>query len=256
MKLTNNTIKKTMNILEERKTVKENFSRMDSLQGSNAMEKAFTAVDLSTLISTALPYLDEEEKEILKYELLKIVMVLPDAELAEIYDTVVASAKGVSERKEQISEKISDEEKAAMDAVRNKNYDNLGQGGSGEIYLDKDGIYKDRGDEMSFGEKARTAMGMPSRLDKRRAKNRELFASPENQERIAKFVADKKREPERQAARRQFQIDREQEEYSRNKERAKKEKEREDREYHRMKDAEDQAKKDRDTDYLRNIGRI
>ena len=171
-------------------------------------------------------------------------------------NTIKTTLKVLSERKEQISEKISDEEKAAMDAVRNKNYDNFGQGGSGEIYLDKDGIYKDRGDEMSFGEKARTAMGMPSRLDKRRAKSRELFASPENQERIAKFVADKKREPERQAARRQFQIDREQEEYSRNKERAKKEREKESERYHRMKDAEDQAKKDRESDYLRNIGRI
>ena len=100
MKLTNSTIKKTMNILEERNTVKENFSRMDALQGSNAMEKAFAAVDLNTLMSIALPYLNDDEKEILKDEMLKIVMVMPDAELEEIYDTVVASVKGVSERKE------------------------------------------------------------------------------------------------------------------------------------------------------------
>ena len=72
----------------------ENFSRMDALQGSNAMEKAFAAVGLDTLMSIALPYLNDDEKEILKDEMLKIVMVMPDAELEEIYDTVVASAKG------------------------------------------------------------------------------------------------------------------------------------------------------------------
>ena len=94
MKLTNNTIKRTMNILEERNTVKENFSKMDALQGSNAMEKAFAAVDLNTLMSIALPYLNDDEKEILKDEMLKIVMVIPDAELEEIYNTVVARAKG------------------------------------------------------------------------------------------------------------------------------------------------------------------
>ena len=106
MKLTNNTIKKTMNILEERKTVKENFSRMDALQGSNAMEKAFAAVDLSTLMSIARPYLNDDEKEILKDEMLKIVMVMPDAELAEIYDTVVASAKGQISEEESVDGKI------------------------------------------------------------------------------------------------------------------------------------------------------
>ena len=72
----------------------ENFSRMDALQGSNAMEKAFAAVGLDTLMSIALPYLNDDEKEILKDEMLKIVMVMQDAELEEIYDTVVASAKG------------------------------------------------------------------------------------------------------------------------------------------------------------------
>ncbi len=72
----------------------ENFSRMDALQGSNAMEKAFAAVGLDTLMSIALPYLNDDEKEILKDEMLKIVMVMPDAELEEIYDTVVASATG------------------------------------------------------------------------------------------------------------------------------------------------------------------
>ena len=106
MKLTNNTIKKTMNILEERKTVKENFSRMDALQGSNAMEKAFAAVDLNTLMSIARPYLNDDEKEILKDEMLKIVMVMPDAELAEIYDTVVASAKGQISEEESVDGKI------------------------------------------------------------------------------------------------------------------------------------------------------
>ena len=136
MNLTNNTIKKTMNILEERKTVKENFSRMDALQGSNAMEKAFAAVDLSTLIKTALPYLDEEEKEILKYELLKIVMVIPDAELAEIYDTVVASAKG------QVSEEES------VDEIR---YD----------------------PGMSFAEKVRKRLGMVTKADRQKAKERQ-----------------------------------------------------------------------------------
>jgi hypothetical protein len=96
MKLTKNIIRASINTLKERKTVKENFSRMDSLQGSNAMEKAFAAVDLNTLMSIARPYLNDDEKEILKDEMLKIVMVLPDAELAEIYDTVVASAKGAT----------------------------------------------------------------------------------------------------------------------------------------------------------------
>lgn len=170
--------------------------------------------------------------------------------------TIKTTLKVLSERKEQISEKISDEEKAADIAVTKKNYDNFGEGGYGEIYLDKDGIYKDRGLEMSFGEKARTSMGIPGRNDKARAKSRERLASPERQERIAKFVADKKREPERQAARRQSQLDRRAAEYSRNKERAKKEREKEDERWHRMKDAKSQAKKDRDTDYLRNIGRL
>jgi len=58
------------------------------------MEKAFAAVDLNTLMSIALPYLNDDEKEILKDEMLKIVMVMPDAELAEIYDTVVAGGSG------------------------------------------------------------------------------------------------------------------------------------------------------------------
>jgi len=165
--------------------------------------------------------------------------------------TIKTTLKVLSERKEQISEKISDEEKAADIAMTHKNYDNFGEGGFGEIYLDKDGIYKDRGLEMSFGEKVRTAMGIPGRGDKNRAKWREEFASPENQERIAKFVADKKREPARQAARRQAQIDREQEEYSRNKERAKKEREKEDERWHRMKDAEREAEKDRESEYIR-----
>jgi hypothetical protein len=92
--LTESTIKKTINTLKERNTVKENFSKMDALQGSNAMEKAFAAVDLNTLMSIALPYLNDDEKEILKDEMLKIVMVIPDAELEEIYNTVVARAKG------------------------------------------------------------------------------------------------------------------------------------------------------------------
>jgi|TARA_R110000787_G_scaffold74152_6_gene165001 hypothetical protein len=96
MKLTKNLIRASINTLKERNMVKENFSRMDSLQGSNAMEEAFAAVDLSTLMSTALPYLNDDEKEILKDEMLKIVMVLPNAELEEIYDTVVASAKGAT----------------------------------------------------------------------------------------------------------------------------------------------------------------
>jgi hypothetical protein len=73
----------------------EEFSRMDSLQGSSAMEKAFAAVDLSTLMSIALPYLNDDEKEILKDEMLKIVMVIPDAELGDVYDAVVA--QGVDE---------------------------------------------------------------------------------------------------------------------------------------------------------------
>lgn len=92
MKLTKNLIRASINTLKERNMVKENFSRMDALQGSNAMEEAFAAVDLGTLMSTALPYLNDDEKEILKDEMLKIVMVLPNAELAEIYDTVVAQA--------------------------------------------------------------------------------------------------------------------------------------------------------------------
>jgi len=136
MKLTNNTIKKTMNILEERKTVKENFSRMDALQGSNAMEKAFAAVDLSTLMGIARPYLNDDEKEILKDEMLKIVMVLPDAELAEIYDTVVASVKG------QVSEEES------VDEVR---YD----------------------PGMSFAEKVRKRLGMVTKADRQKAKERQ-----------------------------------------------------------------------------------
>ena len=59
------------------------------------MEKAFAAVDLSTLMSIALPYLNDDEKEILKDEMLKIVMVIPDAELGDVYDAVVA--QGVDE---------------------------------------------------------------------------------------------------------------------------------------------------------------
>ena len=136
MKLTNSTIKKTMNILEERNTVKENFSRMDALQGSNAMEKAFAAVDLNTLMSIALPYLNDDEKEILKDEMLKIVMVIPDAELAEIYDTVVASVKG------QVTEEES------VDEIR---YD----------------------PGMSFAEKVRKRLGMVTKADRQKAKERQ-----------------------------------------------------------------------------------
>jgi hypothetical protein len=87
----------------------ENFSRMDALQGSNAMEQAFAAVDHGTLVKIMIPYLNADELRILKDleqthygsnkpfplpnlkdEILKIVMALPDAELEEIYDTVVA----------------------------------------------------------------------------------------------------------------------------------------------------------------------
>jgi phage tail sheath gpL-like len=93
MKLSNNTINKTKDILKERMAVKENFTRMDALQGSNEMETAFAAVNLETLTRIAMPYLDEEEKGILKDELLKIVMLIPDAELEDIYDEVVANIK-------------------------------------------------------------------------------------------------------------------------------------------------------------------
>jgi phage tail sheath gpL-like len=93
MKLSNNTINKTKGILKERMAVKENFTRMDALQGSNEMETAFAAVNLETLTRIAMPYLDEEEKGILKDELLKIVMLIPDAELEDIYDEVVANIK-------------------------------------------------------------------------------------------------------------------------------------------------------------------
>lgn len=93
MKLTNSTINKTKDILKERMPVEEKFTRMDALQGSKQMETAFSAVNLETLTRIAMPYLDEEEKDILKDELLKIVMLIPDAELEEIYDEVIANIK-------------------------------------------------------------------------------------------------------------------------------------------------------------------
>lgn len=93
MKLTNNTINKTKSILKERMAVEEKFTRMDALQGSKQMETAFAAVDLVTLTRIAMPYLDNEERDILKDELLKIVMLIPDAELEEIYDEVIANIK-------------------------------------------------------------------------------------------------------------------------------------------------------------------
>ena len=93
MKLTNNTINKTKDILKERMAVEEKFTRMDALQGSKQMETAFAAVDLVTLTRIAMPYLDNEERDILKDELLKIVMLIPNAELEEIYDEVIANIK-------------------------------------------------------------------------------------------------------------------------------------------------------------------
>ena len=93
MKLTNNTINKTKSILKERMAVEEKFTRMDALQGSKQMETAFAAVDLVTLTRIAMPYLDNEERDILKDELLKIVMLIPNAELEEIYDEVIANIK-------------------------------------------------------------------------------------------------------------------------------------------------------------------
>lgn len=93
MKLTNSTINKTKDVLKERMLAEEKFTRMDALQGSKQMETAFAAVDLNTLTRIAIPYLDEEERDILKDELLKIVMLIPDAELEEIYDEVIANIK-------------------------------------------------------------------------------------------------------------------------------------------------------------------
>ena len=51
------------------------------------------------------------------------------------------------------------------------------------IYIDKDGIYKDKNLEMTFGEKLRKKMGMQSELDKKREMYRARLASPEGQAR-------------------------------------------------------------------------
>lgn len=52
---------------------------------------------------------------------------------------------------------------------------------SGNIYLDKDGIYKDKDLEMTFGEKLRKKMGMQSETDKKREAMRARLASPAGQ---------------------------------------------------------------------------
>ena len=273
MKLTNNTIKKTMNILEERKTVKENFSRMDSLQGSNAMEKAFAAVDLNTLMGIARPYLNDDEKEILKDEMLKIVMVLPNAELEEIYDTVVASVKGARSNQMKLQEGII---KATLKVLSERN-----QVEEGLLDRIKKGLgmsAKAKDNDQDVETAPETVQTPEIELFNPRLKlndvtdehlkvaadkiQRKHLSSLKSFERFTKTTMDKLSHDKEQTGKfaklanyiymeDYINIDHDATERDNAKE-----KEREDREYRRKRDAKSQAKKDRDTDYLRNIGRI
>ena len=267
MKLTNNTIKKTMNILEERNTVKENFSRMASLQGSNAMEKAFAAVDLNTLMGIARPYLNDDEKEILKDEMLKIVMVLPNAELEEIYDTVVASAKGelqegtikatlkVLSERNQVEEGLLDRIKKGLGmSTKAKDNDQDVDTAPETVQTPEIELFNPR---LKLNDV--TDEHLKVAADKIQRKH---LSSLKSFERFTKTTMDKLSHDKEQTGKfaklanyiymeDYINIDHDATERDNAKE-----KEREDREYRRKRDAKSQAKKDRDTDYLRNIGRL
>tara|TARA_Y100000114_G_scaffold146937_1_gene158167 strand:- start:428 stop:943 length:516 start_codon:yes stop_codon:yes gene_type:complete len=115
---------------------------------------------------------------------------------------------------------------------------------SGDVYIDKDGTYKNRDLEMTFGEKVRKAMGMQSKLDKKREDQRQRLASPEGQARekeyddIEQSQKDDAEFRKRNRGMSRGQVNRERERSKQDYERDRKEKERKERMRQKYRDRE------------------